>query len=173
MERRTALRIIALSALAPRIDAFGAPGHPLLPEGTAWTAGDYKLQYFTAAENDLVDQLAEIIIPADAHSPGAHAVQVSFFADHMIATGDEATKAKWRKGLRLFHSEVAKSSPVEAIAKASAHEGHPTNDLERFFKVFKAMTVNGYYTSKIGIDQELEYVGNTYVMDFPGFPPLV
>ena len=32
---------------------------------------------------------------------------------------------------------------------------------------------NGYYTSKIGIDQDLEYIGNTYVESFPGWPPLV
>jgi hypothetical protein len=29
------------------------------------------------------------------------------------------------------------------------------------------MTVNGYYSSEIGIHQDLEYQGNTYVAEFP------
>ncbi len=98
---------------------------------------------------------------------------MSLFADLMVATSDDAEKLQWREGLRLFQESVAKSSPAEAIAKAAAHEEHPTTELERFLIVFKGMIVNGYYTSKIGIDQELEYVGNTYVSEFPGFPPLI
>ncbi len=30
------------------------------------------------------------------------------------------------------------------------------------------MTVDGYYTSKIGIHQDLEYKGNTAISEFPG-----
>jgi hypothetical protein len=173
MERRTVLKIIALGAMTPSIDGRGAAAHCLMQEGTAWTPADYKLQFFTPAENDLMDQLAEVIIPADAHSPGAHAAKVSLFADLMVATNNDAVKDQWRDGLRLFQEAVEKSSPAEAIANAAANEEHPKTNLERFFIVLKQMTVNGYYTSKIGIDQDLEYIGNTYVEIFPGWPPLV
>ena len=172
MERRTALKIIALGAMTPGVNTLGAAPHCIMQEGTAWTPGDYKLQFFTLAENELVDQLAEIIIPSDAHSPGAHAAKVSLFADLMVATSDDAVKAEWRDGLRLFHEAVAKSSAAEAIRQAAAREEHPATDLERFFVVLKRMIVNGYYTSEIGIDKELEYIGNTYVASFPGYPPL-
>lgn len=173
MERRTALKIIALGAMTPQLDALGSAAHCAMPEGTAWTPADYKLQFFTPAENELVDQLTEIIIPADAHSPGAHAAQVSLFADLMIATSNDAVKEQWREGLRLFQEAAAKSSPTEAVAQAAANEEHPSTELEHFFIVLKGMTVNGYYTSEIGIHKELEYVGNTYVASFPGWPPLV
>jgi hypothetical protein len=173
MERRTAFKIIALGAMTPGLDALGAATHCFTQEGTAWTPADYKLQFFTPAENELVDQLAEIIIPADAHSPGAHAARVSLFADLMVATSSDAVKAQWRDGLRLFQEAVAKSSHAEAIAQVAAHEEHPITDLERFFIVLKLMTVNGYYTSEIGIDKDLEYIGNTYLDSFPGYPPLV
>lgn len=173
MKRRTALRIIALGAITPSLDAMGATTHCAMPADTAWTPGDYKLQFFTPVENQLVDQLAEMIIPADSHSPGAHAAQVSLFADLMVATSDEAAKTQWRDGLRLFQEAAAKSSLAEALAQAAANEERPTTDLERFFVALKLMTVDGYYTSKIGIDQDLEYLGNTYLDSFPGCEPLV
>jgi hypothetical protein len=31
----------------------------------------------------------------------------------------------------------------------------------------KQMTLAGYYSSEVGIHQDLEYQGNTYVYDFP------
>jgi hypothetical protein len=168
MQRRTALKIIALGVMAPGKDTLGAATHCAMPEGAAWTPADYQLQFFTPAENELLDQLTEMIIPADAHSPGAHAARVSLFADLMVATSNDAVKAQWRNGLRLFKEAAAKSSLADALAQAAAHEGHPTTDLERFFAVLKPMTVNGYYTSEIGIHQDLEYIGNTYLASFPG-----
>ena len=167
MQRRTALKLIALGAMTPGMDALGAANHSAMPEGAAWTPADYELQFFTPAENQLLDQLTELIIPADAHSPGASAARVSLFADLMVATSTDSVKAEWRNGLRLFKEAAAKSSLADALAQA-ADEGHPTTELERFFAVLKPMTVNGYYTSEIGIHQDLEYIGNTYVASFPG-----
>ncbi|HXW13060.1 MAG TPA: gluconate 2-dehydrogenase subunit 3 family protein [Terriglobia bacterium] len=168
MQRRTALKLIALGSMTPPMDALGAASDCPMPEGTAWTPADYQLQFLTPAENELLDQLTEMIIPADAHSPGARAARVSLFADLMVATSNEKAKAQWRDGLRLFQETAAKSSLADALAQAAAHEGHPTTELERFFAVLKPMTVNGYYTSEIGIHQDLEYIGNTYLASFPG-----
>ena len=168
MQRRNALKIIALGVITPRIDALGSPSHCALPEGAAWRPADYQLRFFTPAENKLLDQLTEMIIPADAHSPGASAAQVSLFVDLMVATSGEAIKAKWRNGLRLFQEAAAKSSLADALAQAAAQEDQPTTDLERFFADLKMMTVDGYYTSEIGIHKDLEYIGNTYLASFPG-----
>jgi Gluconate 2-dehydrogenase subunit 3 len=168
MQRRTALRIVALGALAPGITALGSEARCPVSRDTAWMAGSYQLQFFTAAENDLLDQVMEIIIPADAHSPGARAAQVSLFADLMIATSDDPTKRRWRNGLKLMGGAAQKSSLTEALALASRHEDHPTSELGQFFSELKRMTINGYYTSEIGIHQDLEYQGNTYLPEFPG-----
>lgn len=167
MKRRTALQIIALGALTPNLDELAkAAGYS--PERTAWVAADYKLRFFTQKENELLDQLMEMIIPADAHSPGAHAAQVSLFADLMVATGGQNTQKQWRDGLARLRQEAGSSSVSEALAKSATHEGRPTSDLERFFVTLKQMTVNGYYTSAIGIHQDLEYQGNKYLSAFPG-----
>jgi hypothetical protein len=165
MKRRTALKIVTLSALAPA--GMCLPGKSL-PTGSAWMPGAYKLQFFTQAENELLDDLMEMIIPADKHSPGAHAAQVSLFADLMVATSDAAVKERWRKGIALMREEAKQSSLAGALAKAAEHEGDPHTELEHFFAALKEMTVNGYYTSAIGIHQDLQYMGNTYVMSFPG-----
>lgn len=175
MKRRTAIKIVALGALAPKLDALGAAVcHPAA--GTAWSATNYELRFFTKEENELADQVMEMIIPADHHSPGAHEAQASLFADLMVATSGDAVKTQWRNGLRLMREEASQSSLTSpaptaslaaALAKASAHEGAPQTELERFFNTLKNMTVNGYYTSAIGIHQDLQYQGNTYLPAFP------
>jgi gluconate 2-dehydrogenase gamma chain len=184
MKRRTVLKIIALSALSTHLDAWGAMFATPSDKRAAWAwaAGDYTLQFFTPAENDLLDRVMDLIIPADAHSGGAHAANVSLFADRIVSTGTAAAnvdlfanvavsadsqQSEWRNGLQLFREEAAKSSLAEVLARASAGEANPQTDLERFFVKLKQMTLAGYYSSEVGIHQDLEYQGNTYVSDFP------
>lgn len=168
MERRTVLKIVALSALAPKLGALEGAVHCPMESGTAWSPDTYKLQFFTEAENEQLDRLMEMIIPEDRHSPGAHAAKVSLFADLMVATSDDATKARWKKGLALMQAQADKSSAAEALAHAAALGDQPASELGRFFVALKEMTVNGYYTSEIGIHQDLQYVGNAYLAAFPG-----
>ena len=168
MHRRTVLKIVTLSALAARPEAWSSVWAAPPDERAAWTAGDYQLQFFTSGENDLLDRAMEIIIPADSHSGGAHAAKVSFFADHLVSTGSDSERTEWRGGLRLLSAEATKSSLADALARAAAGEANPQSDLERFFVTLKQMTANGYYSSEIGIHQDLEYQGNTYVAEFPG-----
>jgi hypothetical protein len=126
------------------------------------------LQFFTEAENDLLDRLMEMIIPEDSHSPGAHAARVSLFADLMVGTNDNSTQQLWRNGLVLIREEARKSSLAEALAQAAAASKASASPLGNFFVALKQMTVDGYYTSEIGIHQDLGYVGNTYLSAFPG-----
>jgi hypothetical protein len=170
MNRRAVLKIVALSALSPRLDARGGACSAHSDQRAAWMAGDYQLQFFTPAENALLDQLMEMIIPADRQSGGAHAAKVILFADRLVSTGSDSWKAEWRGGLQRFREEAAKSSLAETLARAAAGEANPQSDLERFFVTVKEMTVNGYYSSEIGIHQDLEYQGNTYVAQFPECP---
>jgi hypothetical protein len=168
MNRRTLLKVVALGALAGRVDASGAVFPASAEEGAAWTAANYQPAFFTAAEVELLDQAMEMIIPADEHSGGAHAAKVAFFADRLVSTGSDAGRTEWRDGLRLLNDEAAKSSLANALALAARGEANPQTDLERFFVTLKQMTANGYYSSEIGIHQDLQYQGNTYVAEFPG-----
>jgi len=38
----------------------------------------------------------------------------------------------------------------------------------RFYRELKRLTVRGYYTSKIGIHDELRYKGNTLLLEYVG-----
>jgi hypothetical protein len=40
-----------------------------------------------------------------------------------------------------------------------------------FFAFLRNLTVDGYFTSKIGI-KDLGYIGNTYLKEFTGCPPV-
>jgi hypothetical protein len=163
MERRTALKIVSLGALAPAArrswgqivnSAPGQDGH--------------QLEFFTPEEEKLLDALMELIIPADDHSPGAHAARVSLFADRMVAASDAAIQKRWREGLARMRETAARTSLAEALARAAEHEDEPQTELEHFFVTLKQMTINGYYTSAIGLHQDLQYQGNTYLAVFPG-----
>lgn len=151
---------------------LGALAAGFAPEAmmSAWAAvrseAPYQLRFFTPTEQRLADDLMERIIPADAHSPGAHAAQVSLFADFMLATGGDAERRAWRSGLALVQQQAAGSS-LDAVL-AAAQEEHPASELDHFFLQLKHMTINGYYTSSIGIHQDLQYQGNTFLTSFPG-----
>lgn len=157
MERRTVLKLVVLGGIVPA--AIGLSQEDL---------AKHQLQFFTEEESVMLDQLMEMIIPSDAHSPGAHAAKASLFADLMLASSSDEVKQQWRRGLQLIREEAARSSLQEALAKSAAHEDSPSSELEHFFTQLKAMTVQGYYTSSIGIHDDLQYQGNTYVESFPG-----
>jgi len=169
MERRAVLKIVALTALSRKLNAL--PGTAMGPMQAVPTATAYTLQFFNEEESRLLDQLMEMIIPADDHSPGAHEAKTNLFADLMVATSDNGVKKQWQDGIRLIRAEATGSSLDEALRRAAANEENPTTDLERFFVLLKQMTVNGYYTSATGIHKEMEYVGNTYLAAFPACTP--
>jgi len=163
MHRREALKSLAAGALAARLPAAIRVAQAAAQE--AAQAGPAALRFFTPAEQQMADRLLELIIPADAHSPGASAARVSWYADQVLAASDAVTQQVWRQGLATM--AVASDVP-EALAAAGQGELHPTLPLHHFFVRLKHMAVEGYYTSEIGLLQELQYQGNTYVADFEG-----
>ena len=136
--------------------------------------------FFTREELALVDELSEMIIPADEHSPGARAANVAAYIDARLAEAwDETDRTKWRDGLKLV-DELSRSSngksflqasPEERLAiltRMARNEGTPQSPEDLFFALLKARVVHAYYTSEIGIKRELEYKGNTYQNEFAG-----
>jgi glucoside 3-dehydrogenase (cytochrome c) hitch-hiker subunit len=169
LTRREALKIAAAAvvvapavALRARVEAAAQP------------------RFFTPAEFRLVDELTEILIPADAHSGGARAAGAAAFIDKRLAElVDDEPRALWRAGLarvdalaREMHGQaflhLTPDDRVAVVTKMAGDEEKPTNDEERFFGELKTRTVHAYYTSKIGIHDELEYKGNTLLNEFVG-----
>jgi hypothetical protein len=167
MERRAVLKIVALTALSHKLNALPGAAMSHMQAAPAAPAVPYTLQFFNEEEGVLLDQLMEMIIPADDHSPGAHEAGTNLFADLMVASSDDAIKKQWKDGIRLIREEAKGSSLADALGRAAANEENPKTDLERFFVIVKQMTVNGYYTSATGIHKEMEYIGNTYLVAYP------
>jgi hypothetical protein len=136
--------------------------------------------FFTPAEHTLVEELAETIIPADSHSGGAKAAKIADYIEQVVgASVDEQRKALWKEGLRLVDAmsqhrtgkPFVDASMEERIAAMTVlSDNDELTDLPeiRFFLALKHLTVRGYYTSKIGIHDELEYKGNKVLMEFVG-----
>jgi len=58
--------------------------------------------FLTPAELALLDELSEMIIPADDHSPGARAANVAAFINARLAEAwDPKDRTEWRNGLTL------------------------------------------------------------------------
>lgn len=58
--------------------------------------------FFTPPELRMVDELSEIIIPADDHSPGARAAKVADQIDKSLAESfDAKPQEDWREGLQV------------------------------------------------------------------------
>ena len=125
MERRAVLKIVALTALSQKLNAL--PGAAMNHLQAPHEATAYTLKFFTDDESLLLDQLMEMIIPADDHSPGAHAAQTNLFADLMVASSSGAIKKQWQDGIRLIREDAVGSSLAEALHRAAANERKPQN----------------------------------------------
>ena len=167
LTRRDVLKLGAAATVAASLS---------VPTGAAQPAKTF----FTPAEFALVDELSELIVPTDEHSPGARAAKVAAYIDARLAEAwDPADQNKWRDGLALVDTVSQKTngkpfmqaSPderVAALTRMAQHEDKPQAPEEIFFGELKSRVVHAYYTSEIGIKQEMEYKGNTYLAEFVG-----
>jgi hypothetical protein len=140
-----------------------------------------KPLFFTKEEFALVDELTELIIPADDHSPGARAALVAGYIDFRLSEAvEEAQRTRWRDGLKLveqlsqeMHGKpFLASSPeqrVSLLTRISQNEAKPVKPEELFFKELKSRTARAYYSSEIGIKTEMEYKGNVSLKEFVGY----
>ena len=202
--RRDALKLAAVAAATPLLprgiaEAAEAAANSAAGKTAAAAAG----RFFTAPEMALLDELVELIIPADSHSGGARAAGVAGYIDGRLAQYDPAIPAlkadmgRWKAGLAtvdalaratsgkpfLETSPAERTALLERIAKPLTETAVPTEEPEdrrqpavekpetvgqRFFVELKSWTARGYYTSKIGIHDEMEYKGNRAIVEFSG-----
>ena len=165
IHRRDLIKIGAAAALASQ-SGFAAVEPP---------------KFFTPAEFAMLDELTELIIPADDHSPGARAANVAVYIDARLAEAFEPQgPEKWRAGLQSVDAlcqkmhghtfmEASLKERLSVLSRMAENEKHPKTPEQVFFGELKAATAHGYYTSKIGIHQEIEYKGNTLLQEFVGY----
>ena len=171
LTRRDAIKLGAAATVAATLG---------IGESIGVAAQSAAARFFTAAEFALVDELSEMIIPTDPHSPGARTAKVAAYIDARLAEAfDPKDKTTWREGLAVVEKlskemnakPFMKSSSDERLAvltRMAQNESKPLKPEELFFVELKARVVHAYYTSEIGIKQEMEYKGNGYLNEFVG-----
>jgi hypothetical protein len=174
MDRRTALRLLAAGVSTRRLSQAQQHLHKLTksPE-------KYRLQFFTEAEDAVVDRVADMILPADPRSGGAHDARVSYFVDLVIANSAKSQQTKWRAALAGFRAAAQRrfggeftglnqKQQASLLDQAAAKERQPVEPAEVFFAEMKKLTIFAYYSSEIGLLKELGYKGNQALADYPG-----
>ena len=141
--------------------------------------------FFSATEMALLDELTEMIIPADAQSGGARAAGVVPFLDRRLAERDSRIpdyaeeRKRWKDGLlrvdevaREMHGkaflETAPEQRLAVLTRMARNELDPKAPEERLFGELKKATAGIYYTSKVGIHDDVQYKGNTLLTEFVG-----
>lgn len=141
----------------------------------AWTP-----RVLTAPQNALVIALTELIIP-QTETPGAKAALVNRFVDGVLAEAKAGDREAFLRGLAWIDERsraryakefaTASASEQESLLKTLAsNENHAPDDRPgvEFFRAIKSMTISGYYTSEIGLQQELGDDATMFLSEFPG-----
>lgn len=148
-----------------------APAEPKAAAGRA---------FFTAREFATLDEIAEMIIPADEVSAGARDTGVAEYLDRRIG---ESLDPKWRQSWRDDLAEIDRLSNlmfgrrfVQASAEQrtrllvsiSQNEKNPQEAGEYAFGTIKWSVADAYYRTKVGIHDDLKYQGNVLLAEFEG-----
>jgi len=193
--RRTALKYISIltSSVAGReflagwLPSAKAASNPAMPgmhhAPPQVPAAAYVPQFFKPEEFQTVELLAEMIIPTD-DKPGAKEAQVANYIDFVVFAASEnkpELQRDWTSGLALldhlsqerYHRsfrEVPATDRERLLTEMSLPEHDPkaSHPGFAFYRLVKEMTVEGFYTSRVGLIDVLEYQGLTYLNEFPG-----
>jgi hypothetical protein len=173
MERRELFKILTTGAAGLEVSAQHTHEVQKAPEAQG------PAKFFSRAEQSTVDALADIIIPSDELSPGAHEARVWRYIDLVLYYGSSAQQAEFRSGSAVidavakrqfgapFHS-LTRARQTRIVALAAAKEDDARDELGRFFRVIKTMTIAGFHCTEICREKFMGYRGNAAVSEFTG-----
>ena len=189
--RRDILRTLAAGAVGGSvlqvIPAMAAEqAHKMVQkEKAAAPAGKYAPKFFDGHQYETLSSLCDTIIPKDEKSGGAIEAGAPEFID-LITSENEEFQTKLGGGLLWLDSRCVdqygkvylECSPeqrkeiLDLIAYRKNKKKDPSlSQGVAFFALLRNMTCDGFYTSKIGIE-DLQYTGNTSNPGWSGCPEL-
>jgi gluconate 2-dehydrogenase gamma chain len=145
----------------------------------------YTPKYFSAHFYKTLQSLCQTIIPPDDQAKGAIEAGAPEFIDLITSENKDYQVAlggglMWldntcidRYGSAYLDCTAAQQKEIlDLIAYRKNFKKDPSlgQGIE-FFAFLRKLTADGFFTSEIGIDY-LGYIGNTYVKEFPGCPPV-
>ena len=160
-DRRAVLEMLAKVAVVGQFPGFSRWSFAAEHEHSAPPkAASYEPQFFTPSEYSLLDRLTELIIPRD-ETPGAHDAGVVEFIDHMVAH-DPDIQFQFRRGLALVNALAVQTDSQEFMSLPAdkqqnlltkiATPNQSEIESPAFFKLLRAYTVMGFYTTRIGLE---------------------
>ncbi len=166
--RREALKI--LGAIGSTC-AFPFAADELYGQDAANPAGRPG-KFFTGAEMVRLAVLSDLIIP-ETETAGSSGAGVPAYID-LVASGNEEQGKLLREGMAWLGSEhgffdLSEEEKIGVLRPLcdAADDGKFEVPGAKFFFALKSLTADGYYTSKIGLIEELGYKGNTALAEFP------
>ena len=174
MDRREALRRIVIGSAGAAVVPAWVDGlsEAALAQAGAAAAGHagvagWMPRVFTPRQNATVIELSELIIPR-TETAGARDARVNEFIDTVLDDAAPAERAAFLDGLEwmdrrsreTFGTDFVDAAPAEQTALLtilSSPDNTSLADREgvAFFEAVKRLTVTGYYTSEIGMREEL------------------
>ena len=154
-------------------------------EKVAAPAGKYAPKYFTPKQYETIVSLCDTIIPKDEKSGGAVEAGAPEFID-LLTSENEEYQLTLGGGLMWLDNHCIdqygkvfmecapeqRKEILDLIAfRKNAKKDHSLSQGVAFFAFLRNMTCDGFYTSKIGIE-DLQYIGNVTRNEWPGCPAL-
>ncbi len=143
-------------------ELYGQHQHPA-PSRSA-DAGPPK--FFTPEQFSILSRVTELIVP------GATKAQVPNYID-LVVRNNEMHKKTYADGISwlaaknfLKLSEKQQLAILEPLC-TEVDRGEVKSMEQKFFRVAKNMTADGYYTSRPGLVEDLGYLGNQVLAEFP------
>ena len=191
ISRRDVLRTLAIGAAGGSVlqviplQAAEMAHQAVRKEKAAAPAGKYAPKYFTVKQYETLTSLCDAIIPKDERSGGAVEAGAPEFIDLLTSENPEFQNRlgggmMWLDSYCLDHYgkpylETAPEQRKEIIDLIAYRKNAKTTpELHQgvaFFAFLRNMTCDGFYTSKIGIE-DLQYIGNVTRSEWPGCPAL-
>lgn len=126
----------------------------------------YQPRVFSETHLGMVKDLVQMIIPA-TETPGAGDVGVHQMIDGMLSEKANLVEP-FLAGLQKLEGYGFSDLDEEKRTALLTEFMDANDDRERFFRLLKNMTIDGYYSTETGLVEELGYQGNTYLAEFPG-----
>lgn len=191
VSRRDVLKTLAFSAAggsvlqAIPLEAAELAHQMVHKEKAAAPTGKYAPKYFSAKQYEALTALCDTILPKDERSGGAVEAGAPEFIDLLTSENEEYQLAlggglMWLDGYSIDHysktylecTPEQRREVIELIAYRKNSKANPElHQGVAFFAFLRDMTCDGFYTSKIGIE-DLQYIGNVTRSEWPGCPPL-
>jgi hypothetical protein len=139
-----------------RVVSVNTEHQPLVRAGLAWLERQartrFSQEFLSLGEREHI----EILQP---------------LSDEVDRRHREAQRGRFRteaQGKAVYHVAITdKDLPIRSASVPKTVPGTDPDLPVQFFRLIKNLTADGYYTSRVGLLQELGYAGNTVLARFP------